>query len=173
MSEDKYFKNDVVFNEQFGHALDFAIETILKNKIKKIDFCHDCQYLTYTGKVKTYLSKRKNRNHKSLIIKSDNFEIECLTEYWDEIKIKKDGIDIQEVGLFFTFEESIWKDYQTSIKKSWRDGDEDEQDICECGHKQWEEHKSSFYEYKGLKMVAQECNVKGCKCKKFKEQKND
>ncbi len=40
--------------------------------------------------------------------------------------------------------------------------------ICECGHTQWTEHKSSFYEYKGLKMKAQECNVKGCKCKKFK-----
>ena len=44
--------------------------------------------------------------------------------------------------------------------------------ICECGQKQWEEHKSSFYNYKDLKMVAQECNVKGCKCKKFKV-KND
>ena len=44
--------------------------------------------------------------------------------------------------------------------------------ICECGHKQWEEHKSSFYEKnKDLKMVAQECNVKGCKCKKFKLRK--
>ena len=41
------------------------------------------------------------------------------------------------------------------------------QRTCECGHKEWDEHKSSFYEYKGLKMVAQECNVKGCKCKKF------
>ncbi len=41
------------------------------------------------------------------------------------------------------------------------------EDVCECGHKKWEEHKSSFYNYKGLKMVAQECNVKGCKCKKF------
>ncbi len=43
--------------------------------------------------------------------------------------------------------------------------------ICKCGHKQWDEHKSSFYEYKGLKMKAQECNVKGCKCKKFKLRK--
>ena len=43
------------------------------------------------------------------------------------------------------------------------------EEICECGHKQWVEHKSSFYEKnKDLKMVAQECNVKGCKCKKFK-----
>ena len=47
-------------------------------------------------------------------------------------------------------------------------------DICECGHKQWDEHKSSFYEKnKDLKMVAQECNVKGCKCKKFKLRKPD
>jgi hypothetical protein len=43
------------------------------------------------------------------------------------------------------------------------------QRICECSHKEWDEHKSSFYEYNGLKMVAQECNVKGCRCKKFKE----
>jgi len=44
-----------------------------------------------------------------------------------------------------------------------------EEEICECGHTQWSEHKSSFYEYKGLKMKAQECNVKGCKCQKFKK----
>ena len=44
--------------------------------------------------------------------------------------------------------------------------------ICECGHKQWEEHKSSFYKKnKDLKMVAQECNVKGCKCEKFRRRK--
>lgn len=42
----------------------------------------------------------------------------------------------------------------------------DEKDICECGHKQWDEHKCTFDP-----MVAQECNVKGCKCKKFKLRK--
>lgn len=42
------------------------------------------------------------------------------------------------------------------------------QRICECSHKEWDEHKSSFYNYKGLKMAAQECNVKNCRCKKFK-----
>ena len=46
---------------------------------------------------------------------------------------------------------------------------ESKEEICECGHKQWEEHKSFFYNYKGLKMIAQECNVKGCKCKKFRQ----
>lgn len=45
------------------------------------------------------------------------------------------------------------------------------QEICECGHKQWDEHKSSFYG-KHDTMVAQECNVKGCKCKKFKKANN-
>lgn len=47
-----------------------------------------------------------------------------------------------------------------------------EEKICECGHTQWTEHKSSFYEYKGLKMRAEECNVKGCKCEKFILSKN-
>ena len=46
-----------------------------------------------------------------------------------------------------------------------------EEEICECGHAKWDEHKSSFYNYKGLKMMAQECNVKGCKCKKFAKAK--
>ena len=41
--------------------------------------------------------------------------------------------------------------------------------ICKCGHKKWSEHRSSFYDYKkDVRIVAQECNVKGCKCKKFK-----
>ncbi len=47
------------------------------------------------------------------------------------------------------------------------------EEVCECGHKQWEEHKSSFYNYRGLKMVAQECNVKGCKCKKFRPKRKE
>ena len=41
------------------------------------------------------------------------------------------------------------------------------QGICECGHKQWDEHKCTFDP-----MVAQECNVKGCKCKKFTSPKH-
>ena len=41
-----------------------------------------------------------------------------------------------------------------------------EEGICECGHEQWSEHKSTFDP-----MTAQECNVKGCKCKKFKLKK--
>ena len=40
------------------------------------------------------------------------------------------------------------------------------EDNCECGHTQWTEHKSSFDP-----LTAQECNVKGCKCKKFKLKK--
>lgn len=43
---------------------------------------------------------------------------------------------------------------------------ESKEEMCKCGHTK-DEHKSSFYNYKGLKMIAQECGVKGCKCKKF------
>jgi len=42
------------------------------------------------------------------------------------------------------------------------------EEICECGHKQWEEHKCTFEP-----MVAQECNVKGCKCKKFRPKQKE
>ena len=38
--------------------------------------------------------------------------------------------------------------------------------ICECGHKQWGEHKCTLEP-----MVAQECNVTGCKCKKFRQKR--
>ena len=112
MKKDKYFKEDLVYNEEFGKILDFAIDTIINKKIKTIRFGNHYQYFKYTGDVKAYLSKRKNRNQKSLIIKSNDFEIECLTEYWDEIKIRKDGIDIEEVAVYIDFQNPIWSDYK-------------------------------------------------------------
>ncbi len=42
------------------------------------------------------------------------------------------------------------------------------ENVCECGHKEWEEHKSSFGP-----LTAQECNVKGCKCKKFRPKQKE
>jgi methionine synthase II (cobalamin-independent) len=109
---DKYYKDETVFNEDYGEILDFAIKTILNKKIKTIRFGSNWQYLMYNGKVRAYLSKRKRRNQKSLIIKGDNLEIECLIEYWDEIVIKDNEISIEEVGLFFTFQNPIYKDYK-------------------------------------------------------------
>lgn len=41
---------------------------------------------------------------------------------------------------------------------------------CECGHEQWDDHKVSFHG-KNDTMRAQECSIKGCKCKKFKKKK--
>ena len=56
--------------------------------------------------------------------------------------------------------------------KNIRRQNQSKQKICECGHKKFGEHRFSFYEKKkDLKRVAQECNVKGCKCKKFKLRK--
>lgn len=85
-------------------------------KIKEIRFGNHWQYFKYQGKVRAYLTKRKNRNNKSLMIKGNRFEVECLSEYWDKIKIRKNGIDIEEVGIYIDFQNSIWNEYK-KVKK--------------------------------------------------------
>jgi len=111
LKEDKYFKEDMQYNEEFGDILDFAIKTIKTKKIKELRFGNHWQYFRYTGKLRVYESKRKNRNQESLIIKGNEFEVECLTEHWDEIVIRNKGIDIKEVGIFIDFKNPIWNEY--------------------------------------------------------------
>lgn len=117
MKEGKYFKVEMQYNEEFGDILDFAINSIIKNKIKVLRFGNHWQYFKYSGKLKAYQIQKKSRNQKSLIIKGNEFEVECLTEYWDEIVIRKTGIDIEEVGIYIDFQTSIWNEYKQLKKK--------------------------------------------------------
>ena len=109
--DDTYFKSEYVDNEEFGDLLDFVIDTILTTKIKTIRFGNYYQYLTYTGYIKTYMSQRKNRNSKSLILKSVDFETECNLFEWDEIEITNYCINICKVGMYIEFNKSISKEY--------------------------------------------------------------
>lgn len=117
MKEEKYFKDEMKYNEEFGDILNFVIDLIIKNNIKVLRFGNHWQYFKYSGKLKAYEIQRKNRYQKSLVIKGDDFEVECLTEYWDEIVIRKNGIDIEEVGIYIDFQTSIWDRYKQLKKK--------------------------------------------------------
>ncbi len=85
---------------------------------------------------------------------------------WDDLMGKK--IHILRDGLWkeaYVVENGIILTGKIQPQKEHKSQKEE---ICECGHKQWEEHKCTFEP-----MVAQECNVKGCKCKKFRQKQKE
>ena len=67
MGETKYFKSDVVDNEDFYKAKEFALELILNNKIKRVDMGASYHYMKGIKNIKAYMSMRAKRNDKSLI----------------------------------------------------------------------------------------------------------
>lgn len=117
--DDKYWKEEMKYNESFGEILDFALKTILNKKIKQIRFGNECQFMKYTGEIKAKLLHRKqnNGNDKSLVLKGKDFELQCLLNYWDEIAIRNKGIDIEEVGIYIDFQNPILEEYN-KVKKN-------------------------------------------------------
>lgn len=111
-------KTKVVDNEDFGDFLDFAVEAILLAPIQTIRLGDNYQYLKYTGKIKAYLSKRKNRNNKVLVLKGVGFELECSLHAWDMITIVPRLIRIESIGLDICFQKSILPEYKKWVKEN-------------------------------------------------------
>ena len=110
IEDDKYFRGKWVDNESFGTLIDFIIKIIKHKKIKEVRFGDKYQYLTYTGNVKVSLAKRKNMCN-IINLYDMNFLLECNFSQWDEIRVRDDGIDIENIGLYIDFEKSISKEY--------------------------------------------------------------
>lgn len=119
IEDDKYFRRDVIDNEEFYEFLDLAVDLLIKNKIKSIDYGGSWQYLHYKGNIRAYMAKRVKCNDKQLIFKGSDFELECTLHPWEEItfKDKEIDVDVGGVGLYFTFEKSIRKEYERVKQK--------------------------------------------------------
>lgn len=115
--DDKYFSDEVVSNEQFWGYHELALKLLESKTIKLIQFGAHFQYATFTGAVKVFYEKRPNRNDKSLILKNDNWELECNPNMWKCIQFKPREILLEDEGLFIEFRESIWNEYQELKKK--------------------------------------------------------
>jgi hypothetical protein len=112
LKDNKYFKTEMEYNEQFGVILEIAIKLLKTKTLKSIALGTNYQYVTYKGPVNVYWSKRVRHNNKSLVFKGENFELESNPSAWEEIEFKDKEILIDDVGLYFTFDKSIRKHFE-------------------------------------------------------------
>ena len=104
-----YSRKKYVDDDNFYNILDFAIETIRKQKIIRLDAGGNYHYMTFEGDIKVFWIRQKNRNEKNIVFRGKDFEFSTYYCVWDEIEIKAKSIEIEmrHGGLTITFKDKI------------------------------------------------------------------
>lgn len=123
IEEEQFHMERSVVNDHFGDVQDFAVDTILNRKIKAVYFGARYHYMTYRGQVRAYMSKRKNRNFPLLILKGDQWELECHVNDWQNIIFKSNEIRLEDIGLYIVFSSPIWNLFQTFRKQVFKENE--------------------------------------------------
>ncbi len=114
--ENKYFKTDVVCNDDYIAGHQYIVDIILSKKIKSIDIGFHYHYITIKSPMKIY--KHRRHDHKNIVFKTESIRFEAYPNDWREIECKRNEVIVEGQGYSMTikFEKEILSKFKEAIK---------------------------------------------------------